>query len=96
MRRVPDVIAEKAHGKYTTAIRAGDATRRMQCEHVKTSGVAQVGEILVDAGAKHRHFLRPKQLSEAHGAVTLKSLDDFAVNHVGNARSISSRSTGPR
>src|SRR5271165_3728814 len=72
----------------------------------KTSGIiraarqfgarTQVGEILIDAGAKDRHFLRPKQLPDAHGAVALKPLDRLGVNHVQSALRISSRSTGPR
>ncbi len=56
----------------------------------------QVGEILIDTGAKHRHFPRPKQLPDAHGAVALKLFDGCGVNHVDNALIVSSSSTDPR
>ena len=57
---------------------------------------AQVREILIDAGAQHGDFLRPKQLPEAHGAVALKALDDVGVNHADSGTMISSSRAGPR
>ncbi len=56
----------------------------------------QVSEILIDAGAKHRHFLRPKQPADTRGTVALKPVHSGGVNHVGNASTISSSSADPR
>ncbi len=40
-RRVRHVVAEKPHGEYAAAMRAGDACGRMQREHVKAHRVAR-------------------------------------------------------
>src|SRR6185437_5397597 len=45
----------------------------------------RMGEVLVDAGTQHRHFVRPEQPADADRAVSPKAVDAIGVNHVSNA-----------